>query len=246
MTTEAVFTQVLPIRSFEGVVAQIREAIYEGKLRNGDKLSSERELCLTFGVSRQTLREALRWLEAMGLIEIRLGAQGGIFVVEPDGGQAGSAIDALIRFHQATPLELEEFRASFEAETAYWAAQRAEEADLIRLQQIVGQLAQGVANPLTPWAEISDLDLKFHTTVAEASKNRVRLAIMLGVHQAIKRASRALDPLMSDEVRRSIVEELAAVVRAISQRDPLAAHQHMAAHVRRFAQMEAALPLLRP
>ena len=215
MPADTVFTPVIPTRSFESVVSQIREAIYSGKLKNGDRLAGERDLCNTFGVSRQTLREALRWLEAMGLIEIRLGAQGGIFIVEPDGGQAGSAIEALISFQQATPNELEEFRASFEAETSFWAAKRAEKTDLQKLDGIIAELDKAVDNPKTPWSVISDLDLSFHVAVAQTSKNRVRLAIMLGVHQAIKRASRSLDPLMSGEIRKSIVTELKQIVEAI-------------------------------
>jgi DNA-binding FadR family transcriptional regulator len=75
-----------------------------------------------FEVSRPTLREALRTLEVLGILDIRPGRSGGIFVSEPDGGSVGSALAALIRVRGATAAELDEFRSSFEGETAAWAA----------------------------------------------------------------------------------------------------------------------------
>ncbi|HEY8478022.1 MAG TPA: GntR family transcriptional regulator, partial [Chloroflexota bacterium] len=95
MSTEGLFRPVSASRTFEAIIAQVQEAILSGKLRYGDRLASERELVQQFGVSRATLREALRSLEALGWIEIRPGAQGGIFVVRPSTDRAGSALEAL-------------------------------------------------------------------------------------------------------------------------------------------------------
>ena len=170
MNAKQAFTTVTPVRSFQGVVSQIQEAIFSGRLENGERLASERELCGIFGVSRPTLREALRWLEATGLIEIRLGVQGGIYVLHPSPGHAGSAIEALIHFHEVTPKELEEFRASFEGETAYWAAQRADNDDLDKLTRIVQEIQAAADQDDLPWSVISELDLSFHKAIAEASK----------------------------------------------------------------------------
>lgn len=64
-------------RASEDVVRQIKGAIHAGKLRPGDGLPSERELSERLGVSRVTIRDALRTLEATGLVEIRVGARGG-------------------------------------------------------------------------------------------------------------------------------------------------------------------------
>src|SRR5215218_4017135 len=65
------------------IVDQVRTLIHEGKLTSGDRLPPEREMCERFGVSRVTVREALRVLEASGLVEIRVGAHGGAFVTQP-------------------------------------------------------------------------------------------------------------------------------------------------------------------
>lgn len=232
------FSEVRPVRSFEDVVSQIQEAISSGELKAGERLASERELCVTFGVGRTTLREALRWLEALGQVEVKLGGQGGVFVTEPTPGRAGTAIEALIRFHQATAKDLEEFRASFEAETAFWAAQRATEADLEGLQRIVGEITSGASDAHVAWETISELDLQFHQAVAKASGNRVREAVMLGVHQAVRRASLSLDRYMSQTVRESIARDLDGVLQAIRGGEKAAARRRMRQHVVRFSRME--------
>jgi GntR family transcriptional repressor for pyruvate dehydrogenase complex len=239
MSAKHAFSLVAPVRTFEGVVTQIQEAILDGRLKEGERLASERELCAIFGVSRPTLREGLRWLEAMGLVDIRLGVQGGVYAARPDGDHAGSAIEALIRFHEATASELEEFRASFEGETAQWAAQRADDDDLAELEAIVGEIEQAADGADLPWSVISELDLRFHRALAQASKNRVRIAVMLGVDSAIRRASLSLDPIMSGPERRSIAVELRGVVDALRSRDPELARRRMSAHVQRFSSLEA-------
>jgi DNA-binding FadR family transcriptional regulator len=64
------------------IIEQIREAIFKGQLKPGDKLPPERELMKNFKVSKATLREALRSLEVLGFLEIRKGVSGGAFVTE--------------------------------------------------------------------------------------------------------------------------------------------------------------------
>src|SRR3954462_2959257 len=86
------FTEVKRTRSSDDVVDQIRTAIISGQLKTGDRLPNERDLCGIFGVSRATLREGLRTLEALGAIEIRPGAAGGIFAAEPQADQVGAAL----------------------------------------------------------------------------------------------------------------------------------------------------------
>ena len=102
------FTEVKRTRSSDDVVTQIRDAIIAGRLKTGDRLPNERELCRVFGVGRSTLREGLRTLEALGVIDIRPGAAGGIFTSEPQADHLGSALEALLRFRHATVQELAE------------------------------------------------------------------------------------------------------------------------------------------
>jgi GntR family transcriptional repressor for pyruvate dehydrogenase complex len=78
------FNSVKSNKISEHIIEQIRKAIFEGKLKPGDKLPPERELIENFGVSKATLREAMRSLEVLGFLEIRKGASGGAFVTEID------------------------------------------------------------------------------------------------------------------------------------------------------------------
>jgi len=78
------FSRITPTRASSDVIAQIRTAILSGRFRPGDRLPTERELAQQFGVSRVTVRDALRALEAGGLVRVKVGGQGGPYVAEPD------------------------------------------------------------------------------------------------------------------------------------------------------------------
>ena len=235
---EALFTSAKRMRSFEDVVAQIRDAVVTGRLKPGDRLPSERELCSVFGVSRSTLREGLRTLETLGAIEIKLGSSGGIFAAEPDGGHVGSALDALLRFRGASAEDLAEFRVNFESENAYWAATRAEPADVEQLEGIVSTFRKAVAEPGASWSRFVDLDIEFHGAVAAASKNQVRVAIMLGISHALQLASNSIAPLASPPVRKKIATELAGITAAIAAHDGELARKRMGQHVKKFSELE--------
>src|SRR6185503_13978926 len=124
-------------RSFDDVLEQLREAILSGRIRPGDRLPGERQLCESFGVGRPTLREALRSLEAVGLIEVRPGKGGGSYAATPAASTVGDALAALVNLRGASLEDLAEFRVDFESENASWAARRADAADLTALRDVV-------------------------------------------------------------------------------------------------------------
>src|SRR5664279_177924 len=150
-----IFVPAQRVRSFDHIVDQIREAISSGGIAPGERPPSERDLGVAFGVSRTTLREALRALEAQGVIEIRTGSRGGAFVAEPSSELVAAALGALLRFRSATARELAEFRVPFEAENAAWAARRADPAALAELEHIVGDVAVRASDGSLPWPEVA-------------------------------------------------------------------------------------------
>lgn len=235
------FTETKPVRSFEDIVRQVHDAIQAGDVKPGDRLASERELCRVFGVSRSTLREALRHLEAQGSIQVRLGATGGVFVATPDDAHAAEALDVLVRFHDATARDLNEFRPAFESETAMWAARRADDDDLADLRRILTEIDEAARDPDVPWEQISALDLDFHDAVTRASKNRLRIAIMTAVFRAVQRASLSLAGVLDMDARTSIVDELSGIVDAIERRDESLSMELMRRHVERFSSIESAV-----
>jgi GntR family transcriptional regulator, transcriptional repressor for pyruvate dehydrogenase complex len=242
-TNGALFTEVKRMRSSDDVVDQVRDAIISGQLKGGDRLPNERDLCGVFGVSRATLREGLRTLEAIGAIEIRTGATGGIFAAEPQADQVGAALESLLRFRHVTAQELAEFRTSFESETAKWAAQRATEEDVQRLLDLAEQFILLAEEEGLPWHTLAELDIAFHEAMAEASKNQVRVAIMLGIHRALHQASTSIADEITPAARRSIGKELRTIVAAIELRNASLASKLMAKHVKKFSDLERKVQL---
>jgi GntR family transcriptional repressor for pyruvate dehydrogenase complex len=222
---------VRPSRGFESIVSQIQQAVYNGKLKVGDRLPNERELVNTFGVSRPTIREAFRVLEAEGMVEIRRGVKGGAFIIEPNPDQAGRALEALIRFRGASDSELVEFRSNFEAESAYWAAKRATEDEIQKLFDIEKEFSRLASCPDTPWSKLVDLDISFHEEVAYATHNQIRIAIMLAVHGVLRRTSLTIERKDTKEWRDQQSNDLKSIAKAISSKNGDAARMTMEQHV---------------
>jgi DNA-binding FadR family transcriptional regulator len=196
------------VRSFDEVVEQLREAIYSGRIRPGERLPGERRLCAELGVGRPTLREALRSLEAVGIIEVRPGKSGGSYAATPSESTVGDAVAALVRLRGASPEDLAEFCVDFEGENAAWAARRADAADLAALEATVDD-AQAV---------------RWHEALARATKNRLRIGIALGLHDAIL-------PHHRRGVQPAHVSSLAAITAAVADGDAEGARRLMRAHI---------------
>ncbi|MDX6539126.1 MAG: GntR family transcriptional regulator, transcriptional repressor for pyruvate dehydrogenase complex [Gaiellales bacterium] len=236
--TVPTFVPAQRVRSFDHIVGQIHEAIASGGIAPGERLPSERDLGVAFGVSRTTLREALRALEAQGVIEIRTGSRGGAFVAEPSSQLVAAALGALLRFRSATARELGEFRIPFEAENAAWAARRADPAALAELEHIVGDVAVRAEDDAVPWAEVAALEVRFHDAVARATGNSVRAAIMAAILDALERAFRAVPVPAGSPLRSALAPELRQITDAIHAGDDAAAGEAMRAHVARWSELE--------
>jgi GntR family transcriptional repressor for pyruvate dehydrogenase complex len=234
-----VFTPVRTGRGFEDVAGQIEAAIAAGKLKTGERLPNEVDLAALFGLSRATVREGIRSLEASGIVEVRRGASGGIYVVEPGAQQVAKALQALLRFRRVTARDLVEFRSSFEAETASWAAERATEDEAAQIVGIAEDYCVRAPSPNTIWDELVELDLAFHERVAAASHNQVRVAIMMAIQGSLHDASLRLAPTADVRFRRREGRELRAIARAISARDAVRARSLMRRHVSWNAALEA-------
>jgi len=184
---ELLFTSVQRVRSFDGVVDQIRGAILRGDVEPGGRLPAERELSTQLGVSRTTLREGLRALESQGLVEIRLGSSGGIFAAIPDGQMVGAALDAMMQLRHASRWEMQEYRRDFEPQNAALAALRATEEDLERLQRAVAVFNEAVADEFGDDSRCIRLKCDVHERVADCTHNAVRASMMVALSQAIIR-----------------------------------------------------------
>ena len=109
---ETAFRRVQVARAFEDIARQIREELLQGRLRPGDRLPAERELAVQFGVSRNTLREALRSLEIAGLITLRKGAAGGAFINDTNGDTVVTSIKDMFSLGAVTTEQITQARIS--------------------------------------------------------------------------------------------------------------------------------------
>lgn len=171
------------VRTYEQVMAQIETRILDGRLRAGDKLPSERELAISLGVSRPSLRESLRVLEALGVVDIRRG--GG-----PDGGtalvrQPGSGLSELLKLEIAlahyTWQEVLETRVTLETWSVQEAAYRAGDDDHIELRAILDRMDDESIDS----SEFNRLDALFHVRIAESTGNRLTAHFMGSLRSAI-------------------------------------------------------------
>ncbi len=121
-------------RISENIVQQIRQAILKGELKPGDRLPSEKDLAKNFCVSKASLREAFRALEALGLLEVRQGVSGGAFIREVDLKTVRDNIVNYIFFQNPSIRKFTQVRRIFEPEIAKIAAQNVTKEDLAELE----------------------------------------------------------------------------------------------------------------
>jgi GntR family transcriptional repressor for pyruvate dehydrogenase complex len=119
------------------IISQVRDAIMSGRLKPGNRLASEKELTEEFQVSKATLREALRSLETMGLIEIRQGATGGIFLTEVNSQTLMHSMMNFMHFQSVSIREITMLRYMLEPHIARLAALKITDNELEQLKSYV-------------------------------------------------------------------------------------------------------------
>jgi GntR family transcriptional regulator, transcriptional repressor for pyruvate dehydrogenase complex len=224
------FSAVSVGRVSQVIVDQIRQLIRQGRLRAGDRLPSERDLCERFGVSRVTVREALRVLEAGGLIDVRVGARGGAFVTSPTHARLGEGLADLLQLSPLTAAEVTEARMVFEFGIVPLVVERATEDDLVALERLCHEQEQALENQ----RYTMEMSAEFHVRVAASTHNKAVEMIVQSFHgpllMSLKEA-RMAEPLMG--VRGA--QEHLEFVHAIRRRDVAEAEGIMRKHVERTA-----------
>lgn len=154
-------------RASQRIVEKLRLLIRRGDIASGNRLPAERELCEQYGVSRVTVREALRVLEANGLVDIRLGSHGGAFVTAPTAERAAGSVEDYLVLSAVTTQEAREVRTILELGLVPLACERASEEDLERLGHAYGELERARQEGQGDSRAIAD----FHVQLARAAGN---------------------------------------------------------------------------
>lgn len=221
------FEPMTTARTSAAIVGQLRNLIRSGRLPVGSRLPAERDLCEQLGVSRLSVREALRALESSGLVEIRLGARGGAFVTAPTAGRAGQGITDLLSVSGLSAANVTEARTLFELGVVLpLATERADATDLRDLRALCDD-EERARNQGTYSVAVS---FGFHSRLAAAAHNPAVSMIMESFREAILMSMRE-----AQHEGNQGAQEHRGVVDAIDRRDAASARRILAAHLRRTA-----------
>ena len=160
------------------ITAQIRGALFSGQIKAGDRLGSESQLAARFGVSRMAMRDALRSLAATGIVDVRVGAKGGIFIAQGNADHFADALAIQLKLIGLTVEELFDAQIAIEVTSAGLAALHATDADLVKLRDLLREL-QALAQSGLRRAEESKftaVSMRFHEALVEAAHNRALAA----------------------------------------------------------------------
>lgn len=223
------FRTVRVSRASQDIVQQIKTKLFAGHLAPGDRLPSEKELAEQFGLSRITVRDALRILESQGLISIKVGAGGGAFVTDPRNQSSNELLTDLLRLQRASTRELVEARLVIETSIVTFAAERATAADLAAMQKAIDAARAGAAagDPhFTPHS------VDFHIALAKAAGNQV---ILFTINSFRTLFYETLEKLLPDDLmaQRAIADHQ-EMLDAVAAHDAERARQLMRDHLAYF------------
>jgi GntR family transcriptional repressor for pyruvate dehydrogenase complex len=214
-------------RASDQIFEQLRDLIFRGDLKPGERLVPERELAQAFGVSRPTVREAINKLVTMGLVEHCQGQ--GTFVRSQEATREHNPLAAIIDHRETTLEDLLEVRLGLEAQSARLAAERATPEDMHRLEETLAAMEAEHVKGLLGIEE----DVAFHMGLAYATQNPVQVYIMRSFHDLLHFGiEENLRHLWEDPLNLPVIQQQhQRIVQAIKDRDPEGAYEAMKAHI---------------
>lgn len=229
MSTD-IFHRVSTERASAQIVQQIKSAIRDGTLKVGDRLPSEREMAEQLHVSRVTVRDALRILEARGLVNIRVGARGGAFITAPLGSVVSEGLGDLLALSDLSGHEVTETRRVLEVGAVPLVCERATDEDVADLERLCDEGEQAVASGSYDMA----MSAEFHMRLARATHNQAVVMLMEVLQDSMLTSlQRAREAAPQMGVRG--VEEHREIVEALKAGDIEKARAIMDEHLKRTA-----------
>jgi GntR family transcriptional repressor for pyruvate dehydrogenase complex len=236
--------QVIPrAKAYELVVDRIEDQIMSGHLRVGDRLPPERELATMLEVSRSAVREAIRVLQAWGVLSSTVGngPDSGTVIT----GSSSDALNHLLRLHVALtnfPVDqVVEARVMLERWSVRLAAANATPSDLTRLAGLLAEMD----DPSVGRAAFNDLDTAFHVAIAQASSNRLVADLTSAMREALRHSLLAAfsDADAWEKLAAGFRTEHHAIYDCIASGDGPKAADTVESHIRDFlGRMKVLLP----
>jgi DNA-binding FadR family transcriptional regulator len=216
-------------RAYEAVARQLRDMLLSGGLRPGDKLPNERQLIESLGVSRGAVRQALLLLQQQGLVEVRVGQSGGVFVKELGLAPVLNAFENLIYAQGITVAEYLAAKRALEPALTDGAVENITVSQLAALRANVQAMRDAIdENPDTD-LDLLEFSLEFHEIVVSATGNRVLEALL---HALIRLAGRLPDfHSAGAQDWHAVLNGHEAIIRALERRDAEQLRRLMRNHV---------------
>ncbi len=206
------------------IVAQVRDDLFEKRLKPGDFLGTEKELAARYEVSRMVARDALRTLSALGIVDIRMGKGGGARIAPGNPRLFAEALAVQLDLTGVTATEILDAQRAVECMAAELAALNATAADHARLRALLADAAATIGDN----EAFTRTSLEFHLAVVEASHNRVLVTQFISLHHVSwPRRNRTL----TARVARRVLEVHKELADLIEMRDAAGARALMDDHV---------------
>ena len=225
------FRPVNQRRAFEEILDQFEQAIVVGTLSPGDRLPSERDLATQFAVSRTSVREALRVLEALGIVSVKSGAENGVTLLR----EPGNALTYLLKLHLSLRHVSVENVIDFLVFLSGWGAREVAlgagcPAIVDGLDSLVDKMeARGFDQHA-----FHEIDAEFHSTIVRALENELVDLVLEACSDTLRRLiliGISEPPDDWTETRRTLLREHREIVAAIRERDSHTAEDLMRVHV---------------
>ena len=235
--THGSYVKLKKRKVFEEIADQIRGMVESGQLSPGDQLPPERELALRFGVSRTSLREAIRALEMMGEVETRVGVNGGTFIRELSLDHAMNIVQSMFNRTNQMLTDIVEVRLILETKSAFYAAKRRTDEDLEELYAVLEEMEEDINRGGLGM----QADHKYHLTVAKASEN----AFLSGLSQLLEDMieQTRMNTLSEKGVPEEALEDHKKITEAIANKNAALAEVLMRSHLMKAYNMSKKMNL---
>ncbi len=199
---------------------QLRALVLDGSFKPGDRLPSEGEMGRMLGVSRTVVREAVRKLVAVGLVEARNGS--GIYIRPLDAALVAQPLGLLVRGRRLTAEQLIEVREAIEVEIAELAAKRAKADDIRALEETIETLQRKNVSR----AEVIEADLAFNRRLAAATHNPLLEALSDAMNTVLRDfVENVVSELGGADARERTIRDHTRILDRVKARDPRGAQR---------------------
>jgi DNA-binding FadR family transcriptional regulator len=223
---------VVVTKAADVLATRLRDLIVSGQLAPGDFLPTERELVVQTGLSRTSVRDALRVLESEGLITTKVGRTGGSIVTLPGRESVSRSVELFVRTHGLRLESLLECRVAVEPMLARLAAERRTPEQLAEIER----LHEAFAAAIDDVPAYKRLNLDWHLAVARAAGNEPLIALMEAISTPIRDAS-DYQHVTTPELRAAAIKAHSGIVRAIREGDGETAFKRMERHVSAYREV---------